>query len=204
MFHKFLVSFGNNNIKFHPKVLNQWGFFSQYQINKLNHKKEKGICENSLDERHLFDKTQFQNGVKVGYNKIFHSYYNNEDFLDYCYTTPAMSFALNHFRSYNNHSPPNLNLNSINAEIVNSWLEYGIAKSNHKILGLWDNDYIKHQIFTGIIGPEAFEIWGQQPIKQKVKVLYKLDNRIDIWIWERCLMKEQSPWIVYNINNFLI
>ena len=203
MFHKFLISYGNKNIKYNPKVMNQWGFLTQYQINKLDHKKEKGISD-KLNEKYFFDKKEFKIGTKKGYNVIFDTYYKNQNFFDFCYTTPSISFALNQFRNYNIHYPPLLNFNSIDVKIINSWLEYGIAKSNHKIFGLWDNDYIQHQIIAGSIGPEAFHIWSQQPIKQKVKVLYKFDNRIDVWIWERCIMKENSPWIVYNINNFLI
>ena len=55
MFHKFLISYGNKNIKYNPKVMNQWGFLTQYQINKLDHKKEKGISD-KLNEKYFFDK----------------------------------------------------------------------------------------------------------------------------------------------------
>ena len=42
------------------------------------------------------------------------------------------------------------------------------------------------------------------PLKQKVKVLYKSDNRIDIWDLERCLMEKNSEWNISNINEILV
>lgn len=87
---------------------------------------------------------------------------------------------------------------------MDSWISIGNSKSNDKFLGLWDTQYIQHEIIAGGIGPEIKYIWDQKPLKQTVRILYKLNDRIDIWDWERCLMSEYYDWKVSNMNNILV
>ena len=55
-----------------------------------------------------------------------------------------------------------------------------------------------------MIGPEIKAMWDQQSIKQKVRLLIKLDNRQDVFDFERDLMIQNDNWQLCNINRIII
>jgi hypothetical protein len=71
-------------------------------------------------------------------------------------------------------------------------------------MGMYNKSQIVHEITAGILGPEAFNIWDQQGIKQKVKILYESDQYLDVIEWERDMMLPNQVWQVCNINQILI
>jgi len=186
-----------------------WGWISQTKIKKfiedpIPNTKNISLFPEYWEEREFFHQFHFTNGVRMGYHTIFNSYINKDDFTEKSYTTPKLSFAINYLNSNTINKMPNINLDDINVEILGSWIELGNSTSNDKLFGLWDKDYIIHELVAGGLGPEMRYIWDQKPIKQTVRVLYELNNRVDIWDWERCLMMEDCDWKVSNINNILI
>lgn len=187
-----------HRFQFHPRLENCWGFLNQNDIH-LEPRKTM-IFRN---RKHI-NKSEFKKGVKRGYKIIFDKFYQKENFLKYSYTTPKLSIALNYLHTYKYHPPPYLNFNRLHIHILNSNIEYGISKTNDKILGLWSTKYMKQEIIIGMIGPEFQSIWHQQPIRENINVLYYFPNRFDIWTWQRCLLTEDSPWVIYNINNIIL
>lgn len=191
-----------------------WSSFYRIQWNKnlsprwgWNTYKNKTIPKGIYYQKDciFFNENEFKKGVRKGYKTIFDSFYERKNFLYLPYTTPKLSLGL-HLLQKNNFydKKPTLDFNSVHIHILGSWSEYGLQKSNEKILGMWDKEYIYHEICTGIIGPEIQHIWDQKPIRQNVKVFYEFPNRQDIWIWQRCLLKKNYRWSVYNINNILV
>lgn len=187
---------------------NSWGWISQ---NKIREFANESIPENNISNSEMFeDRTSyhgyhFRNGVRQGYIRILDSYYNKDDFLENNYTTPKLSFAINHLNSINNNKIiPEINVDNLKVNVLGSWIETGIAKSNDKILGLWNKEQLRHELFAGGIGPEVRIIWDQMPVRQRVRVLYILKDRIDVWDWERCLMVHGSNWNVCNINKIIV
>ena len=187
-----------HRFKFHPRVKNCWGFLEQRDI---YHKRRR--CIGKI-ERECYNKEEFERGVIEGYKTIFNTYYEKENFLNVSYTTPKLSIALNELQSRLEHSPPVLDFQSLKVHILDTNIEYGILKTNDKILGLWTPKCIKQEVMIGMIGPEFQSIWHHQPIRENINVLYRFKNRYDIWTWQRCLFTENSPWIVYNINNIIL
>ena len=55
-----------------------------------------------------------------------------------------------------------------------------------------------------MIGPEFQSIWDQQSIKQKVRILIELEDRKDIFEFERNLMTHNDNWQLCNINRIII
>ena len=185
-------------IQWNKNLSPQWGWNS-YRNKTI----PKGIYYE--EDNIFFNKNEFKEGVKRGYKIIFHSFYERKNFLYLPYATPKLSIGLNILHTNQFYSKkPDLDFQSVKVDILGSWTEYGLQKSNEKILGMWDRDFIYHEICTGCIGPEVQHIWDQKPIRQNVKVLYQFSNRQDIWIWQRCLIKKNYRWNVYNINNILI
>ena len=70
------------------------------------------------------------------------------------------------------------------------------------MFGVWDSEYLKKEITQSNIS-NCWDIYVG-PLKQKLKILYISNNRLDVWEWERCLMKENSDWNISNINDILI
>jgi hypothetical protein len=148
---------------------------------------------------------EFKIGVKRGYYKIYQTFYKEENFLNYCYTTPKLSLALNSIREHSDLSRPPLDFNSMNVEILDYKVEYGLVKSNEKILGLWTPKCIQQEIMIGMIGPEYPSIWTYQPSRQIINVLYEFPNRKDVWTWQCCNVEEKNFfWNVKNINSILL
>ena len=139
----------------------------------------------------------------MGYNTIYDSYSKKIDFTNFNFTTPELALALN-FVNHFDEKNYSICLKNLDSEIIGSWIEFGLVKSNSNFLGLWDKDIIKQEILTGFFGPENYNLWDKRPIRQKVLVKYKLSNRIDIWEWQRCLSLPETDWCVSNMNQIII
>ena len=84
-----------------------------------------------------------------------------------------------------------------------TWIKYGKVKNQNKLFGLYDPYDFVHEISTGMIGPEFQSIWDQQSLKQKARLLIKLDDRNDIFEFERNLMIQDDSWQLCNINRII-
>ena len=132
--------------------------------------------------------------------KIFDFFYK-KIILKKKYTTPELSLAINHIIK-NKKKFKNIQIKNLESKVLTSWIEVGNATANNKLLGYWDCKYIQKEIKNSNI-TNCWDIYVG-PLKQKVKVLYKTDNRMDIWELERCLMQEDSEWNISNINEILV
>lgn len=189
-----------------------WGWIPQKEITEFMNEpipKTRNIAffPEYWEEREFYHQYHFRDGARVGYKTIFNSYFNKEDFVNKYYTTPKLSLAINYF-NYLLHdidiNTPNINMEDMNIKILGSWISTGNATTNNDLLGLWNKEFIKKELVTGAIGPEIKHLWDKKPIKQTVRVLYELNDRIDIWDWERCLIDDSHTWTVSNINNILV
>lgn len=198
---------------FHRKDLHQkccpilfpWGWRSQECINKIiSDKVEYGVEPDLFirDNAYIY-KTNFTLGVKQGYNIIYQGFMDNIDFLQYSYTSPSLSIALNHLNS-NREKESIIDTSEIKVKILANWIETNTINSKDKILGFYNKDEMIHHLIAGGIGPECSDLWDQTGFKQIVRVKYILDNRIDIWDWERDIIDENLPWQVRNINNIIV
>ena len=88
--------------------------------------------------------------------------------------------------------------------LIGNWVKYGKIKNKNKFLGLYNDNEFIHEISAGIIGPEIQAIWDQQSIKQKVRLLVELENRKDVFDFERDLMIHNDNWQLNNINRIII
>lgn len=185
-------------VRFHYKIKDSWGFCSRNRVEML----EKNLKNDKNDT--LKKNCDFEIGVKNGYYQIYKSFYKKENFFSHCYTTPKLSFALNELSHYSQHSCPALDFNSLNIKILSSKIEYGLVKSNDKILGFWTPQCIEHEIMIGMIGPEIQSIWNQQQKRKVVQVLYEFPNRKDVWTWQCSVHQKHYFWNVKNINQILL
>ena len=81
--------------------------------------------------------------------------------------------------------------------------EHNTINSNDKLLGIYCAKEITHNMCAGFIGPEFKYIWDQLGYKQIVRTLYQLEDRIDVWEWERDITDEETEWQVKNINEII-
>ena len=96
----------------------------------------------------------------------------------------------------------NIKVNKIS--LIGNWVKYGKIKNKNKFLGLYNDHEFIHEISAGIIGPEIQSIWDQQSIKQKVRLLIELENRSDVFDFERDMMIHNDNWQLSNINRIII
>ena len=188
------------------KIKYPWGWKSKSIIyqHKENLKKTKDIISTNLNKD--FDENDFLYNSINPYNLIYKTYIKNNDFLDYEYTTPKLSIALNELRTefdsnIINSLPKKIEVNE--TKIINKNLKNEISTNNFKLFGYFDKFEISNQITTGMIGPEIRHIWDNIPIKQVVNVSYKSDKFYDILEWERDLATKNPEWQVSNINNII-
>lgn len=184
-----------------------WGWRSQKAIRKIlikssNIKYQPNMFCKSISDKTILIDEEFKLGCKTGYKTLFNAFIDNENFLKHRYTTPELSQALNYISKNTNNFNSSIELKNLESRILTSWIEIGYAKSNDKILGRWDLNYLKKELRNSNL-QHCWDIYVG-PLKQKVKVLYKIDNRIDIWEWERCLMDNDTDWTISNINEILI
>lgn len=170
-----------------------------------------GWKDKSLLKQIIFNKTkknninhiEFINNTIHPYNLIYKSYLNKIDFLDYEYTNPSLSIALNKLRNNIDETiisklPKEIvltNTKILNNQIINSRLT-----CNSKFLGYFSKNQILNEIAIGMIGPEISHIWDEKPTKQIISVLYESDFFYDILEWERDLTLDNPEWQVSNIN----
>jgi hypothetical protein len=197
-----------HNFELCPNLCNikyPWSWRSKLSNKNLKYLKYS-ICSNfkSDDNREYFDDSNFKKYSAEAYKIIYNTYLEKKDFLDYCYATPSLSIALNNLRSTANINKLSKNINIKNSKIIDLWYEYGLTKSNDKILGFYSKDEIFYEFIAGSLGPEVRKFWDQQSIKQKVKILYESDDYCDVLEWERNMMIPDQDWQVSNINEILI
>lgn len=203
--HKFKI---HNNLCL---IKYPWGWMPESNIIDLKYsipKTEYNIFfPENWQERERYFSTHLNIKVKEIYSSIFNSYINNDNFIEKKNIIPKLSNALNFFNNTlieYDIKKPNMQILNINSEILGSWVSIGNSTCNTKFLGLWDKNQINNELIAGFIGPEIKHTWDLLPIKQNVRVLFQVDNRFDIWDFERCLMIENDNWKVSNINNILV
>ena len=154
-----------------------------------------------------FNNVEFINNTIYPYNLIYKSYLNNIDFLDYEYTNPRLSIALNKLRGDIDANiifslPKEIVLKNI--KVLNNVIGNSHTTCNSKFLGYFTKNQILNEITTGMIGPEMSHIWDANPTKQTVTVLYESEFFYDILEWERDLTSDEPNWQVSNINYIII
>lgn len=178
-----------------------WGWKDKTLItNQKNYLQKKVKMNNLVDN---FNENEFIKNTIYPYNLIYKSYLENIDFLDYGYTNPSLSIALNKIRSTSKlpQLPNSINIKDV--KVLSNEIKEEITTCNFKYLGYFDKEQIIHELSAGAIGPEVQHIWDQRPIKQVVNLLYESDNYYDIVEWERDLMLLNPSWQVSNINNLV-
>ena len=199
LFHENQVCKNSCNIKY------PWGWKSK---NTINHQKnilinKKYIFNKSVDS---FDKERFLKDSIHAYNIIYNAYVNKVDFLDFEYTNPKLSIALNQLRDSTDDNliinlPKKIKVND--TILLSNKIKNEITTNNFKFLGYFNQAEISHQLTAGALGPEIKHIWDQQPIKHKLTVLYQSEDFYDIVEWERDLAEKEPEWQVSNINKII-
>lgn len=182
-----------------------WGWKSKDIIDK-----EKGILTETNEpfyhNYHSFESNDFLKYSKDAYNIIYKNYLDKVDFLDYKYTNPSLSIALNKLRNKIKNEDLNScprDINTIDNYILSNRIVYNVTTCNFKILGFTTKNEIKHNIFMGLASPDVNDLKSQYPTKQIINVLYLSEDFYDILEWERDLLELNPEWQVSNINNIL-
>ena len=183
------------NHSFFPNKSSYNLHFNKY-IKKNNNNKNIIINTDKL----IFNKPYFENESTDAYKIIYKSFINNEDFLNYSYTTFSLSIALNNIRNNKDIRKLDKNINIHNVEIIDDWFEYGIINTNNSIFGINNKNHLINELIIGMIGPEFKILWDKKPIKQKVLIKYYSENYVDILEWERYVSFKNQNWYVSNIN----
>ena len=196
--------------KFKKKNINtnkySWGWRSQKEIRKILRntttiKYQSNMFDENITTKSYINEKEFQIGSIQAYYKIYETFYDKQNFIKKKYTTPELSLAINHIISKKSKHKI-VKINNLNSKILTSWIEVGNTNENNRFMGKWDYNHIKKEFKKSNIN-NCWDIYIG-PLKQKVKVLYKSENRIDIWEFERCLMENNKDWNISNINEILI
>ena len=145
-------------IKYSKKIKNNlfWGINDNILKNTIKH--------------YDFDEEYFINNSIEGYKLVYKSYIDNINFLDYQYTSPQLSIALNALRNYEFNSIliedyiDEIDIN--NVKIINHWYDEGYVYQNKEIFP--NNKYLENQFTAGFIGPENKNLWDDIPIKENI------------------------------------
>ena len=190
----------------HNKKINHSFFPNKYTSNlhfnkyiKKNNYKDIIFDTNKL----IFNKHHFENESIDAYKIIYKSFINNQDFLNYLYTTSPLSIALNNIRNNKDIEKLDKDINIHNVEIIDNWFEYGLIDTNNSIFGINNKNHLINELIIGIVGPEFKILWDKKPIKQKVLIKYYSENYVDILEWERYVSFKNQDWYVSNINNII-
>lgn len=165
-------------------------------------KKIKNIPEVSVTSDNI-DLNQFKDNTIEPYNIIYNSFIKNKDFLDYQYTNPKLSIALNNIRRIVKDKTINKLPNKIKVDeikILDKKIIPELFTCNYKYLGYFTKQEIYDEITTGFIGPEIQHLWDKKPSKEIITLSYKSDTFYDIIEWERDLSVDEPSWQVSNIN----
>ena len=149
---------------------------------------------------HEFNLTEY---TKNMYTKTYYAYHNDFDFLNSNLFCPSLANGLNILRNKADLRNFNENIHIQDVTLLATWIKYGKVKNQTKLFGLYDPHDFVHEITTGMIGPEFQSIWDQQSIKQKVRMLIKLNDRNDVFEFERNLMIHNDGWQLCNINRII-
>ena len=87
---------------------------------------------------------------------------------------------------------------------MDSWIKYGKVKNTSKYFGYYNINEVIHEISAGMIGPEVQSIWDQRSVKQKIKLNIELEDREDVFEFERDLMSRGNNWQLCNINRIIV
>ena len=180
-----------------------WGWKSKEDIDKIIHfeiSDKKMFIHHNRKYFHEYHLNQYTENM---YMNTYYAYYNNYDFLNSNLFCPKLANGLNYLREKRNIHVFDENLKINKVTLLQNWIKYGKVKNKNKFLGLYDEHEFTHEIISGMIGPEIQSIWDQQSIKQKVKLLIELDNRKDVFEFERNLMIPNGHWQLCNINRII-
>ena len=184
---------------------NPWGWKSKNDIQKIIDYPIKIHNINFNDfERKFIHEYKLKEHCESIYYKTYYGYINDFNFLNSPLFSIKLSIALNDLRSQSDIFNLDEDINVKNVTILNSWIKYGSIQNKSKFLGYYNTKEIIHEICTGALGPEIQNIWDQKGIKQKVRLLIKLDDRKDVFDFERDLMYENNNWQLCNINRIIV
>uniref|UniRef100_A0A6C0F7L6 Uncharacterized protein n=1 Tax=viral metagenome TaxID=1070528 RepID=A0A6C0F7L6_9ZZZZ len=196
---------------FNPKLCNKiniqkypWGWKSKEEINKIANFKVTDNKTHMENERKFIHEYKLNEYTEDIYNKTYYAYTNNYDFLNSNLYCPKLANGLNILRKNSNIGDIEIEIKIKKVELIGNWIKYGRVKNQRKFLGLYDENEFIHEITTGMIGPEFQSIWDQQSIKQKVKLLIELQDRVDVFEFERNLMVHNDDWQLCNINRIIV
>jgi len=201
----FFKTFFNPNLcnKINVKE-NPWGWKSKNNIQNIIDYPISDHCISFNHERKYIHEYKLNEFTEEIYNKTYYAYINNYDFLNSSIFSPKLANGLNHLRSKSNIEELDVDIKINKISLIGNWIKHGKIKNKNKFLGLYNDDEFIHEISTGIIGPEIQSIWDQQSIKQKVRLLIELENRSDVFDFERDMMIHNANWQLSNINRIII
>ena len=196
---------------FNPKLCSNvncikypWGWKSPHDIQSIIDYPISDHCISFNHERKYIHEYKLNEFTEEIYNKTYIAYINKYDFLNSSIFSPKLANGLNYLRT-------NANINNLTDTIkinkitlIGNWIKHGRINNRTKLFGLYNDHEFIHEITTGMIGPEIQAMWDQQCIKQKVRLLIKLDDRQDVFDFERDLMIHNDNWQLCNINRIII
>lgn len=157
-----------------------WGWRSQNKIKKILKKDNKKVeIQNNLQDNINIYKTHFEIGAKKGYKILLEGYNSKIDFLDYYYTNPSLSIALNNLNK--NNKIDNICTENIKIKIIDNRIEKNTINTNFNYFGFFDKNELLHNLIAGGLGPEWTHIWD----------------------WERNIIDNNYTWQIRNINEII-
>ena len=196
---------------FNPRFCNQinyvkypWGWKSNNDIQNIIDYPISDHCISFNHERKYIHEYRLNEFTEEIYNKTYIAYINNYDFLNSSIFSPKLANGLNYLRSESDIEKIDVEIKINKISLIGNWVKYGKIKNKNKFLGLYNDNEFIHEISAGMIGPEIQAIWDQQSIKQKVRLLIELENRKDVFDFERDLMIHNDNWQLSNINRIII
>ena len=196
---------------FNPRFCNQinyvkypWGWKSNNDIQNIIDYPISDHCISFNNERKYIHEYRLNEFTEDIYNKTYYAYLNNYDFLNSSIFSPKLANGLNYLRSETDIEKMDVEIKINKISLIGNWVKYGKIKNKNKFLGLYNDNEFIHEISAGMIGPEIQAIWDQQSIKQKVRLLIELENRKDVFDFERDLMIHNDNWQLSNINRIII
>ena len=196
---------------FNPRFCDQvnyvkypWGWKCNNDIQNIIDYPISDHCISFNHERKYIHEYRLNEFTEEIYNKTYYAYLNNYDFLNSSIFSPKLANGLNYLRSESDIEKLDVDIRINKISLIGNWVKYGKIKNKNKFLGLYNDNEFIHEISAGMIGPEIQAIWDQQSIKQKVRLLIELENRKDVFDFERDLMIHNDNWQLSNINRIII
>lgn len=177
-----------------------WGWISEYdKVELIN----KNFNDEHINHKNsYFDVENFKFNSSKAYELIYQKYVNQEDFLNYNYTSFPLSITLNYLNNNSNIDLIDDELFVEDNEIIDISLKNSFIESNE----IKFSDYKEHiwnNLCAGIIGPENTLYWDNIQTKQIVRVIYYSEDFFDIVDWERDITYPNKKWQVANINEII-